>query len=101
MLTTAGGVPLSFKRFCRAINPPKVAPVCPPLHEANSMDALGAAALAYSASRIASPSSPFTPGSVQLFVPLPGAGWTCVNEPPVKVERPKVDRKVFQSPGKL
>src|SRR5208282_3937115 len=66
-------------------------------HEASSMAALGAAALEYSASRIASPSSPFTPGSVQLFVPVGGAGWICVNEPSVYVERPNVDRNVVQS----
>src|SRR5271168_4541079 len=92
----AGGVPLAFNRFCMAIRPPKVDVL---LHEASSMAALGAAALAYSASRIASPSSPsgFTPGSVQLFGPLGGAGWICVNEPPVNDERPNVERKVVQS----
>src|SRR5450631_4314294 len=90
----AGGAVLSFKRFCMAMRPPKVDVLA---HEASSMVALGAAALAYSASRIASPSSPFTPGSVQLLVPLGGAGWTCVNEPAVNDERPKVDRNVVQS----
>src|SRR5208282_5443311 len=94
MLMIAGGVVLSFKRFCMAIKPPKVAVSA---HEASSMAALGAAALEYSASRIASPSSPFTPGSVQLFVPVGGAGWICVNEPSVYVERPNVDRNVVQS----
>src|SRR5271157_3636081 len=102
MLTISGGVGgrddgdvlLSFNRFCRAIRPPKVAVS---LHEASSMAALGAAALAYSASRIASPSSPFTPGSVQLFVPVGGAGWTCVNEASVYDERPNTERNVVQS----
>ena len=51
--------------------------------DASSMAALGAAALAHSASRIASPSSPLTPGLLQLLAPLPGAGWTCVKEPEV------------------
>ena len=82
MLTRAGGVLLSFNRFCRAIKPPNVVAVS--LHEASTMAALGAAALEYSASRIASLSSPFTPGLEQLFgtarrVP----GWICVNEPSV------------------
>ncbi len=94
MLMTAGGVVLSFKRFNMAIKPPKVVVS---LHDASSMVALGAAALAYSASRIASPSSPFTSGSLQLLVPLGGAGWTCVNVPLVYVERPKVVRNVVQS----
>src|SRR5208282_1274620 len=97
MLMIAGGELVSFKRFCMAIKPPNVAPVSPPLHEASSMAALGAAALAYSASMIASFSSPFTPGSVQLLGPLGGAGWICVNEPSVYVERPNVVRNVVQS----
>ena len=71
MLTRAGGA-LPFNRFCSAIKPPKVVFVF--AHEASSMVALGAAALAHSASRVASASSPFTPGSVQLLVPLGGAG---------------------------
>src|SRR5580658_1489450 len=95
MLMIAGGVALSFKRFCMAMKPPNVVSVS--LHEISSMAALGAAALAYSASMIASPSSGFTPGSVQLLGPLGGAGWTCVNEPPVNDERPNVDRNVVQS----
>jgi hypothetical protein len=59
--------------------------------------ALGAAALAYSASRIASPSLLFTPGSLQLLVPDGGAGWTVLRVPPVYVDRPNVERNVVQS----
>src|SRR5271155_897693 len=92
MLMIAGGVLLS--RFWMAIRPPKVAVS---LQEASSMAALGAAALAYSASRIASPSSPFTPGLLQLFVPLAGAGWICANEPPGYDESPNVERNLVQS----
>jgi hypothetical protein len=44
--------------------------------------ALGAAALAYSASRIASASSLFTPGSEQLLGPVGGAGLIVLNEAP-------------------
>src|SRR5208282_1151938 len=95
MLMTAGGVLLAARRFCMAIKPPKVNVS---VHEASSMAALGAAALAYSASMIASPSSPFTPGSVQLLGPTGGAGWICVNEPLGNDdERPNVDRNVVQS----
>src|SRR5271156_6679680 len=94
MLTIAGGVALSLSKFCSAIKPPKLEPS---LHDANSMAALGAAALAYSASRIASTSSPLVPGLVQLFVPVGGAGCTCVNEPEAKFESPRVERKVVQS----
>src|SRR6266403_931756 len=60
------------------------------------MAALGAAALAYSASRIASPSSAFTPGAPQLFGPLGGAGCVWLNEPEYP-DNPKVDRNVLQS----
>jgi hypothetical protein len=68
-------------RFCIAINPPKVEKVL--RQEAMTIAALGAAALAYSASRIASPSSAFTPGALQLLLPDGGAGWTVLNEAPV------------------
>ena len=45
------------------------------------MAALGAAALAHSASRMASASlGAKTPGGRQLFAPLEGAGWTEVKE---------------------
>src|SRR5579859_7869338 len=79
-----------------AIRPPNVVLVS--AQEAISMAALGAAALAHSASRIASASlRAMTPGSLQLLVPLKGDGWTVVNEPDAYAERPKVVRKVVQS----
>src|SRR5665213_519091 len=64
---------------------------------AMTIAALGAAALAHSASRIASPSSPFTPGFVQLLGPDGGAGCIVVSEPPVYPDKPRTDRKVVQS----
>src|SRR5882724_2260022 len=85
-----------FTTFAMAMNPPKVVRVLP--HAATTMAALGAAALAHSASRIASLSSPATtPGARQLFDPLAGAGCTVVSDPPVYCESPKVDRNVSQS----
>src|SRR5208282_2347426 len=94
MLTIAGGVPDSLIRFCRAMKPPKLLVSA---HEASSIAALGAAALAHSTSMVASPSSGVTPGSVQV-PPVPGAGWTCVREPLGYVlVRPKVVRKLLQS----
>src|ERR1700735_4084883 len=95
MLMIAGGVLLSLIRFWIAISPPNVVLVSS--HDATSIVALGAAALAYSASKIASPSSPLVPGFVQLFVPEGGAGCTVVNEPAVKGESPNVERNVVQS----
>ncbi len=74
MLIMAGGAVFPFIRFCMAIRPPKV--LAEPAQEISSIVALGAAALAYSASRIASPSSPFSVGFVQLFEPVAGAGCT-------------------------
>src|SRR5271168_906661 len=94
MLIIAGGVLLSLNRFWIAIRPPNVE-VSP--HEASTIAALGAAALEYSASRIASSSSPFVPGLLQLFEPLPGAGWICVNDAPVNDERPNTERNEVQS----
>ena len=48
------------------------------------MVALGAAALAHSASRIASASfGAITPGLPQLLVPLGGAGWSVLIVPAV------------------
>src|ERR1019366_4219691 len=94
MLTSAGGVPLPFRRFCSAIRPPKVSVL---VHEASTMAALGAAALAYSASTIASLSSPFTPGSEHLLEPLGGGGWICVIEPSAYDERPNTERNDVQS----
>jgi hypothetical protein len=64
MLTIAGGVPDSLSRFCNAMNPPKFVLVS--AHDASSIAALGAAALAHSTSIAASPSSALTPGSVQV-----------------------------------
>src|ERR1017187_2909371 len=93
MLTIAGGVLLVLIRFCSAIKPPKVDVS---LHEASTMAALGAAALAYSASRIASVSSPFVPGLEQLE-PVGGGGWICVKEPPVYDARPNTERNDVQS----
>ena len=62
-----------------AINPPNVVAVSAQL--AIRMAASGAAALAHSASRIASASLGATiPGLRQLFAPPEGAGWTLVNE---------------------
>src|ERR1017187_644500 len=97
MLTSAGGVPLPFRRFCSAIRPPKVSVS---VHEASTMAALGAAALAYSASTIASLSSlppPFPPGAERLLEPLGGGGWICVIEPSAYDERPNTERNDVQS----
>ena len=81
MLTRAGGVPLSLSKFCSAMKPPKFVVS---VQEANTIAALGAAALDHSASMMASLSSPpFTPGSMQLVDPVRGAGWTCVKDPAV------------------
>src|SRR5712671_5878665 len=81
-------------RFWIAIRPPKVEVSA---QVAITIAALGAAALAHSASRIASPSSPFTPGSKQFVGPEGGAGWTVFNEAPVKPDKPNVERNVVQS----
>ncbi len=72
---------LALMRFWMAIKPPKVVLVS--AQAAISMAALGAEALAHSASRIASASlGAMTPGAAQL---LPGSeggagGWTCAKE---------------------
>src|SRR5580693_3778861 len=96
MLTIAGGPLLALIRFWRAMRPPNVVAVS--AQAAISMAALGAAALAHSASRIASASlGATTPGARQLFVPLEGAGCTDVKEAEVYVERPNVDRNLVQS----
>ena len=87
----AGGWLLALMRFSMAIKPPKVVAVSAQV--AISMAAFGAAAVAHSASKIASASfEPTKPGARQL---LPGC--TVVREPDEKDERPNVDRKVFQS----
>src|SRR6516162_1720207 len=96
MLMIAGGWLLALIRFSKAIRPPNVVAVSAQV--AISMAALGAAALDHSASRIASASFPATtPGLLQLLVPLGGAGYATEKEPDVKLERPRVERKVFQS----
>src|SRR5262249_39852064 len=92
-LMMAGGLDPLIK-FWMAIKVPKVVVF---LQAAITIAALGAAALAHSASRPASISSGFTPGSTQLVGPEGGAGWAVFNEPPVKPDRPKFDRKVVQS----
>src|SRR5215469_8483021 len=95
MLTMLGGF-FPFTRFCSAICPPKV--VCVPAPEASTIAAPGADALAHSASSAASPSSPFaTPGSLQLFAPLAGAGCTVVRLPDVYCDNPNTDRNAVQS----
>src|SRR5882672_10301419 len=81
-----------------AIRPPKVVLVS--AHAAIKIDAPGAAALAHSASRIASPSlSGTTPGAAQLFPGCEGGagGCTCVKEAEVYPERPKVCPKFPQA----
>ncbi len=68
-------------RFWRAIKPPKVVAVS--AQAAISMAALGAEALAHSASKMASASlGEITPGAPQLFPGCEGGagGWTCVKE---------------------
>src|SRR5580658_4810894 len=92
LMIDGGAVP--FTRFCTAINPPKVTRES--AQAATMMAALGAAALAHSASRIASPSSPATiPGLPQLLVPA--VGCSVVNEPEVYCDSPNVLRNVSQS----
>lgn len=81
MLIMDGGAELALIRFWRAMRPPKVVVVS--AHAAISMEALGADALAHSASRMASASlGEITPGAPQL---LPGCvggagGWSCAKE---------------------
>src|SRR5580658_3153412 len=94
MLTIGGGV-ASFTRFCPAIVKPDVTIVS--AQAATTMAAPGAAALAHSASMIASSSSELTPGSEQLVAPLGGAGCTVVSDPEVYCESPNALRNVVQS----
>src|SRR5579859_4241003 len=95
MLTIDGGL-LEASMFCKAIRPPNVVRVL--AQAATRMAASGAAALAHSASRIASPSSPApNPGVLQLLAPLAGCGWTVAKDPDVYCDRPNVVRKVVQS----
>src|SRR5271155_5214071 len=107
MVTTFGsGVKAPLSMFCKATKTPEATvaakvPLLTSAHEPMTMVAPGAAALAHSASRIDSTSTNATaPGSVQLFVPPGGGGWNWRKLPLGKaVERPKVLRKVSQSPG--
>jgi len=81
MLMIEGGGVLALMRFWMAIRPPKVVLVS--AQAAISMAALGADALAHSASRMASASlGATTPGAAQLFPGCEGGagGWTCVKE---------------------
>src|SRR5437660_1530873 len=97
MLMIAGGWALALIIFCNAIRPPKVMVVS--AHEAITIEALGAAALAHSPSRIASASLGATiPGLRQLLFMVPGgAGCIEMNEPEVYLERPNLERNAFQS----
>src|SRR4051794_35733053 len=94
MLTIAGAG-LALIAFRSAIYRPNVVRVS--AQDATSMVAPGAAALAHSASRIASSSSEFTPGEAQLFAPAGGRGWTVVSAPVVYCASPNTLRKVVQS----
>src|SRR5215471_6430359 len=94
LMIAGGGVPALIK-FCMAIRPPNVVVVS--AHVAITMAAIGAAALAHPASRIASASfGEITTGLTQFFVPAEG-GLTTVKEPDVYPDKPKVERKVSQS----
>src|SRR5215472_3469255 len=80
------------------MRPPKVVVVS--AQAAISMAALGAEALAHSASRMASASlGEITPGAPQLLPGCEGGagGWSWVKEAEVYPERPKVERNVLQS----
>src|SRR5262249_61446702 len=95
-MLTMEGATLPLIRFCKAMRPPKVVLVS--AQAAIWIDAPGAAALAHSASRIASASfGAKTPGGLQLFVPLEGAGCTEEKDAPEYEDKPKVGRNVFQS----
>src|SRR6266478_2012783 len=98
MLMIEGGGVLALIRFWMAISPPNVVLVS--AHAAISMAALGAAALAHSASRIASASlAATTPGAPQLLAGCTAGagGWTCVKLAEVYPASPKVCRNVLQS----
>src|ERR1700679_512037 len=81
--------------FCNAIRPPKLprGSAQPALMSV----ALGAAALAHWTSMAASESSPLTPGSPQLLIPVWGRGFSWLRLPAVYLLRPKVLRNVAQS----
>jgi hypothetical protein len=73
MLMMEGGLVLALMRFCMAIKPPNVVLVS--AQAAISMAALGADALAHSASRMASALlGAKVPGAPQLFGPEGGGG---------------------------
>src|SRR5580704_16382517 len=91
----AGGA-LAFTRFCIAVSRPDVADERS-AHAATTIAAPGAAALAHSASRIASTSSALTPGAEQLLAPFGFAGCNDASDPVVYCERPKTLRNVTQS----
>src|SRR5215475_4688388 len=98
MLIMDGGVLLPLIRFCIAMSPPKVVGVSE--QAAITIAALGAEALAHSASNIASASlGAITPGAPQLLEGCEGGagGWVCVNEPDAKPSSPNVERNVLQS----
>jgi hypothetical protein len=75
------GGALALIIFCVAIKTPGVVAVS--AHVTTSIFAAGAAALAHSASSVASSSSPFAPGSEQLEVPCGGAGLMVLYDPAV------------------
>src|SRR5258708_34606906 len=93
-----GGRVLALMRFWIAIRPPKVVLVS--AHAAISMAALGAEALAHSASRMASASlGAMTPGVAQLLAGCAGGagGGTCLKEAAGEAAGPQVWREAFQS----
>src|SRR5262249_34537177 len=94
MLMMAGGLAALTILRMASITPKLVAVSA---HEATTIAALGAAALAHSASRVTSAlNSGTTPGSRQLFPP--GIwGWIVLKEPRLYPDRPRVERKVVQS----
>src|SRR5260370_4559269 len=90
MLMMEGGGVLALMRFWRAIKPPKVVVV--PAQAAITMAALGAEALAHSASRMASAlSGKKVPGAPQLLAGVAGGagGGACVEGAEVEAERGK------------
>src|SRR5262249_4348367 len=100
MLMMASGPALALIKFWIAMRPPKVVLVS--AQAAITIAALGAEALAHSASRIASASlGAKTPGAPQLLEGWDGGagGWTCVNEADVYPSSPKVERNLLQSPA--
>src|SRR5262249_10614226 len=98
MLMREGGALPPLIKFCIAMRPPKVVWVS--AQAAIIIAALGAEALAHSASKIASASlGATTPGAPQLLEGCEGGagGWTCVNEADVYPSSPNVERNLLQS----